>query len=327
MLTGIKPTGDLHLGNYFGAIKPAVDFSRESKYEVLLMCADWHGLTDKAKIFEPGSTTMQVVSTFLTLGFATENNTLFLQSDFPQIQEIGWYLSCATAVGLLERAHAYKDAIANGKKPTGGLFYYPVLMASDIVTFDAELVPVGKDQAQHIEYASDMVKLFNNMVEKEDVLFEPKPFVQDLPLLIGVDGEKKMSKSYNNTIPLFAPKKEVEKRIKDIKTDSLGLDDVKNPGTCQIYQLLKVFGSDEACENMREKLVRGKGYGYGHAKLDMIAEHERVFGSLRDKYEHYLNSPDEVWKKIEAGYARAESYANQVRDRVRGSLNLRRFKR
>jgi len=321
VLSGLKPTGDLHLGNYFGAIRPCVDFSQNSQYEVLLMVADWHGLTDKARIHEPGKQTLPILATFLALGFKTEGNTLFLQSDFPQIVENAWYLSCATAVGMLERAHAYKDALAAGKKPTGGLFFYPVLMASDILSFDSDVVPVGKDQAQHLEYMSDMGQLFNNAVGKP-VFKEAKGLIQDLPSLVGIDGEKKMSKSYNNHIPIFAPKKEIEKRIKEIKTDSQGLNDPKDPQTCAVFSILKSFGSAEAVTDMEAKLRRGVGYGYGHAKLDLIAEHERVFGSHREKYEYFLNNPAEVWKKMETGYARAHGYANAVRARAREALGL-----
>jgi len=326
VLTGIKPTGDLHLGNYLGAIKPCIDSSRDSASEVILFCADWHGLTDKNRIFEPGTASIPCLAVFLCLGFQIEGNSLILQSDFPQIQENAWYLSCATAVGMLERAHAYKDAIANGKVPSAGLFYYPVLMASDIISFDSEVVPVGKDQAQHLEYASDMVKLFNNMVGA-DVYLEPKPLTQEeTPLLVGVDGERKMSKSYGNTIPLFAPKKEIEKRAKEIKTDSKGLDDPKDPQTCAIFQILKSFGSPEAVAYMKERLEKGTGYGYGHAKKDFVDEHERVFGQKRELYEHYLKNPREMLEKIEPGFARAESYANASNSRAREALKLTSFR-
>lgn len=324
VLTGIKPTGDLHIGNYAGAIKPCVEFSKNTGYEVLLMCVDWHGLTDRAKLDEPGKTTVSTLASFLALGFNVENNSMFLQSDFPEIQENSWYLSCATAVGMLERAHAYKDALASGKKPTAGLFYYPVLMASDIVTFDSDVVPVGKDQAQHLEYCSDMAKLFNNAVGK-DVFKEPKPLIQDVPLIVGVDGEKKMSKSYNNHIPMYGAKKEIETKIKSIKTDSKGVDDTKDPDTCAIFQILKAFGNQDAIDDMREKLQKGRGYGYGHAKQDLIQEHERVFGATKEKYEHYVNHPKELVDLFAPGYARAKSYATTVIDRSRAALGLWRF--
>jgi len=269
-----------------------------------------------------------MLAAFVAFGFETANNSLILQSHFPEIQENSWYISCATTVGLLERAHAYKDALANGKKPTAGLFYYPVLMASDIVTFDADVVPVGADQAQHLEYASDMAKLFNNSVGAE-VFKEPKPLVQkETPLVMGIDGERKMSKSYDNYIPMFAPKKDVEKRIKAIKTDSLGLDDVKNPETCGVFQILKAFGTPDAIADMKGKLERGKGYGYGHAKLDLIAEHERVFGGeRRQAYEHLLNHPQELWSKMAPGYERARNYSKAVLERARQALGLAAFSR
>lgn len=325
ILTGIKPTADLHLGNYFGAIKPCIEYSNNPNFEVILMCVDWHGLTDKKNILEPGKNTIPMLAAFLAFGFQPEHNSMILQSDFPQIQETSWYLSCVTAVGMLERAHAYKEALQSGKQPTGGLFYYPVLMASDILTFDSDIVPVGKDQAQHLEYASDIAKLFNNAIGKE-VYREPKPFVQDTPLIIGTDGEKKMSKSYDNYIPMFGPKKDIEKRIKGIKTDSKGVDDPKDAETCPIYQILKSFGSDAAVQDMKEKLSKGKGYGYGHAKMDLIAEHEKVFGSKRAEYEHYANDPKAIWAKIESGYGRAQSYADTMRDKARQALGLVTFR-
>lgn len=325
VLTGIKPTADLHIGNYFGAIKPCVEFSRQPGYEVLLFCADWHALTDRARILEAGRNSLPMLAAFVAFGFNTEGHSLMLQSDFPEIQEVAWYLSCATTLGLLERAHAYKDAVASGKKPTAGLFYYPVLMTADILTFDSDVVPVGSDQAQHLEYASDMAKLFNNAVGK-DVFREPKPLIKDdVPLLVGTDGEKKMSKSYDNYVPLFGSKKEIEKRIKGIKTDSLGLDEPKNPDQCAVFKILQAFGSPEAVADMRSKLEKGKGYGYGHAKLDLIAEHERVFGAKRAEYEHYVNSPKELWAKMEPGYARAKAYASAVRARAREALELKGF--
>lgn len=324
ILTGIKPTADAHIGNYFGAIKPCIEYSKNPEFEVILMCVDWHGLTDKTNIMEPGKNSTSMLASFLAFGYEPKDNSIILQSDFPQIQENAWYLSCATAVGMLERAHAYKDALQNNKQPTAGLFFYPVLMASDIVTFDADVVPVGKDQAQHLEYASDIAKLFNNAVGKP-VFKEPKPMVQDVPLLIGTDGEKKMSKSYDNYIPMFGPKKDIEKRIKAIKTDSKGVDDAKDPDTCPIFNILKAFGSDAAIQDMHEKLKKGKGYGYGHAKMDLIAEHERVFGSKREAYEHYCNTPKALWEKMEPGYQRATTYANQMREKARTALDLRKF--
>lgn len=323
ILTGIKPTGQLHLGNYFGAIQPMVALSKDTNNEVILLCPDWHGLTNKSTIFTPGELTLSVIATYLALGFNLKNNAILLQSDFPQIQENAWYLSCTCAAGLLERSHAYKDALANGKEATAGLLFYPVLMASDIMTFDAQFVPIGKDQAQHLEYASDMAKLFNNTVKKE-VFIEPKGLLQENPVLVGSDG-RKMSKSYNNTIPLFASKKEIEKAVKEIKTDSKGLDEPKNPNECLVYELFCSFASQDAISYMKEKLEKGTGYGYGHAKKDFIEEHERIFGSKREAYEHYLNNTSELKAMLKEGYERAQSYATATTQRARHALGLKTF--
>lgn len=326
ILTGVQATGYCHLGNYFGAIRPLIESSKAPENEVVFLCADWHALTNRASILNGGLYSHDVLALMIALGFKLEGNMMLLQSDFPQIQEIAWYLSCGTAVGLLERAHAFKDAVANGKEPTAGLFNYPTLMASDIVTFDAQFVPVGKDQKQHLEIASAMAHLFNNTV-KTDVFCEPKGIVQDLPVLVGTDGERKMSKSYNNTIAVFAPKKEIEKSVKEIKTDSAGLDDPKNPDTCAVFLLLQSFGSDEAIAYMRERLSTGTGYGYGHAKKDFLDEHERVFGSKRELYDHLRNSPKELRTLMEPTYERATVIATAVKERARDALGLKSFRR
>lgn len=323
VLTGIKPTGIPHLGNYFGGIRPAVDMSQDKNNEVILLCVDWHGLTDRSKILLPGELTQNLIAVYLALGFNLTDNSIILQSDFSQIQQNAWYLSCATSIGLLERAHAYKDALANGKEATAGLLYYTVLMSSDILSFDAQIVPVGKDQSQHLEYASDMARHFNTLVGT-DVFVEPCALLQDVPTLPGLDG-RKMSKSYNNTIPLFAPRKEVEKCIKEIKTDSKGLNDPKDPENCLIYELFKSFASPQAVEHMKDRLEKGVGYGYGHAKADFADEYERVFGEKRRLYEHYVNNTEEIKSLLEPGYERAFSYANAVTQRARDALGLKSF--
>jgi tryptophanyl-tRNA synthetase len=323
-LTGVKPTGEVHLGNYFGSVKPCIELSKDPKNEVILMCVDWHGLTNKKEIAKPGQLTHPLISIYLALGFEISKNAIILQSDFRQIQENAWYLSCATSVGQLERSHAYKDAIANGKQPTAGLFFYPSLMSADIVTFDSQYVPVGKDQSQHLEYASDMVKLFNNLTAT-DVFIEPTPIIQDVPLLLGVDGDRKMSKSYNNTIPIFTTKKELEKKVKEIKTDSKTLDEPKNPDDCLIFQIFKTFASTEAINYMKDRLEKGIGYGYGHAKKDFVDEHERVFGSKRELYEYYCNHYSEVRELLQPGYENAKRYADSVTQRARNALGLRSY--
>lgn len=323
-LTGVKPSGEVHIGNYFGAIKPCIDMSAEIQNEVILMCVDWHGLTNKSEIFRPGELTHSLISIYLALGFNIKENSIILQSDFQQIQENSWYLSCAAAAGMLERSHAYKDAIANGKSPTAGLLFYPALMASDMITFDSQLVPVGKDQAQHLEYASDMVKLFNNLVGI-DVYLEPQALIQNTPSLVGMDGERKMSKSYNNTIPVFSSKKDLEKKVKEIKTDSKGLDDPKDPENCVIFQIFKSFASVEATAYMKEKLERGVGYGYGHAKKDFVDEHERVFGVHRERYDYYCNNVSYVKELLQPGYEKAKEYADNVTRRAREALGLKSY--
>ena len=322
VLTGVKPTGSLHLGNYFGAIRPAIGLSRQPDNEVIFMCVDLHGLTNRAQIKEAGTHTYPLLAAYLALGFELSGNAIILQSDFPEILEIAWMLSCVTNLGLLERAHAYKEAVQSGKDPTCGLFYYPVLMASDILTFDASVVPVGKDQLQHLEYAADMAGYFNASVGHE-VFVKPKPVVQEVPLLVGIDGERKMGKSYNNDIPIFGDAKAIEKRIKSITTDAKGLDDTKDPETCAVFQILKSFASKERVDTMRERLQRGTGYGYGHAKSDLMDAHRETFGAKQELYEHYVNNPAEMMRLLEPGRQRAATLATSVCGRAREALGLK----
>ena len=325
VLTGVKPTGDLHLGNYVGAIRPMVQRSLGRDGRVLLMCVDWHGMSDRVHILEPGRMSRPMIAAFLALGFNAKDHSLILQSEFPEIQEVAWALGCVSGVGLLQRAHAYKDAVANGKEPTVGLFYYPVLMAADILTFDATEVPVGKDQVQHLEFASDMGKAFNHAVGSE-VFREPRPVLQEQAILTGTDG-RKMSKSYRNTIPLFGEKKAVEKLIKAIVTDSKGVNDVKEPESCAIFQIMRSFGRQEAVADMADGLAKGTGYGYGHAKLALIEEYEHQFGQHRQAYEHYLRADNEVRDLLAPGYEWAATKAAATRQRLRESLGLARLGR
>jgi len=323
-LTGMKPTGEFHLGNYYGAVAPAVELSQNPQKEVIMLCVDWHGLTDRSKILVPGRLTHKIISVYLALGFSTKNNSIILQSDFKEIQENSWYLGCSVSSGLLERAHAYKDALANGKESSCGLLYYPVLMSSDIVTFDGEVVPVGKDQSQHLEYASDMVKSFNHAVGSS-VYTEPKLQLEEIPTLVGTDG-RKMSKSYHNVIPVFGTKSEIEKSVKTIKTDSKTLDEPKNPEECLIFQIFKSFASEEAIQYMKDSLEKGVGYGYGHAKKDFLAEHERVFGEKQRLFEYYMQNHDEVSHLLRDGYERAQQYAEAVTQRAREALGLKSYR-
>lgn len=323
-LTGIKPTGEIHLGNYYGAIAPAIEASHNPEYEVLLVCVDWHGLTNRVEMLMPGHLTHKLISVYLALGFNLKNNSVILQSDFKEIQENAWYLGCSSSSGLLERAHAYKDALANGKESSCGLLNYPLLMSADIVTFDAEVVPVGKDQLQHLEYASDMVKSFHHLTQKQ-VYTEPTPKIEDIPILVGADG-RKMSKSYNNVIPLFGTHSEIEKRVKEIKTDSKSMDEPKNSDECLIFQIFKSFASSDAVAYMKESLERGKGYGYGHAKKDFLMEHQRVFGDKQKLFEYYLANPEEVKSLLSNGYKRAQNYAATVTQRARDALGLRSYR-
>lgn len=317
-LSGTQPTGNVHLGNYFGAIRQYIELQKQT--ECFYFVANFHGLTT---IDDPEflySNSINIAKCFLSLGVDPNKSSLFLQSDVPQVTELAWYLSCFTSMGLLQRCHAFKDKVSQGIIPSHGLFAYPVLMAADILIFDADYVPVGEDQRQHIEVARDIAIKINTTYNTE-VLRVPEPYILDTSAVVpGVDG-RKMSKSYSNTIDIFAPSKVLKKQVMGIVTDSTPVEDPKNPDTNNVFNIYRVIASKEDTEIMRTRFLAG-GYGYGDAKKALLEKILDIFGSARKRYEDYDKRPDEVRDVLNSGAQKARSASMETIDRVRRVLGF-----
>ncbi len=314
-LSGVQPSGELHIGNYFGAIRQHVAAQDNAFYFI----ADFHALTSLGKADELRQNTRHVAATYLALGLDPERAVFFRQSDVPQVCEISWILSNVAAMGLLERAHSYKDKIAKGLQPKVGLFTYPILMAADILAYDSDVVPVGKDQVQHIEITRDLAIAFNAHYGEET--FKLPSFTLGTPEVVpGIDGEK-MSKSYGNTLPIFTRGKALKSLVMSIKTDSKGLDDPKDPSTCTVFALHKLFATPEASAEMAER-YRAGGYGYGHAKQALLAQIEQHFGPAYERYDALMARPDELEDHLRTGAVKARAEAQKVLTRARRACGL-----
>ena len=318
ILTGIQPSGKLHWGNYFGAMKNAFDLQK--KGETFLFIANYHALTsvrDGARLHDA---TRDVALDWLACGLDPEKTVFYRQSDVPEVQELAWLLSCLTPMGLLERCHSYKDKLAHGLDATHGLFAYPVLMAADILIMQSDLVPVGKDQKQHLEVTRDLAIKFNNAYGA-DCFRIPDGFIpENVATILGTDGQK-MSKSYNNTIGLFEDLKAVKKKIMGIVTDSTPMEAPKEPEGNSIYELYKLFASPEEVAEMAAKFRAGN-YGYGHAKKELFAAYERMFAPFRERRAQLEQDPDFVEDVLKKGVTRARAEAQKTMDRVRAAVGL-----
>ncbi len=321
VLSGIQPSGVLHIGNYFGAIRQHILLQEEN--ECYYFVANYHAMTtihDKKTLEE---NTFMVALDYLALGLDPEKATLFVQSDVPEVTELAWVLSTITPMGLLERAHSYKDKIAKGISPNHGLFAYPVLMAADILIYDSELVPVGKDQKQHLEMTRDMAEKFNHIFGETFVIPE-ELILPEVAVVPGIDGQK-MSKSYNNTIEIFADYKTLKSRVMSIVTDSTPLEAPKDPDKSTIYALYKLFATPEEAQAMREKFLAG-GYGYGHAKKELLEKIWTYFEPHRKRREELLKNRDVVYEVLRKGAERARERAAAVMDRVRERAGILRYR-
>lgn len=328
ILSGVQPSGKLHIGNYFGAIRQFVEL--QHKGHGLYFIADLHALTTIRESDRMRELSHDVALNFLALGLDPEKATLFRQSDIPEVTELTWILSTVTPMGLLERAHSFKDKTARGISADHGLFAYPVLMAADILVYHSDVVPVGKDQKQHLEITRDIAVKFNQTYCKDfdpqtgegGVLKLPEPHIlDDTAVVPGVDGQK-MSKSYNNTIELFAPEKQVKKRIMGIKTDSTPLEDPKDPETCNVFALLKLFAKPEELDEVRQLYVKG-GVGYGDFKKRLFDHFMNTFGEARKRYEELSANEDYVQEVLKKGASRAREIANDVMEQVRRATGLK----
>ena len=317
VLSGIQPSGKLHIGNYFGMMKPALALQEEN--EVFLFIANYHALTTIADPDQLRQHTLDVALDFLACGLDPEKAVFYRQSDVPEVNELTWILSTVTQKALMERAHSYKDKSAKGIDASLSLFTYPVLMAADILCVNSDIVPVGKDQKQHLEMARDIAQRFNNKFGETFKL--PKPVIQEAVAIIpGTDGEK-MSKSYDNTIEIFGPAKPARKKIMKIVTDSKELEDVKDPDTCNVVRLYKLFASDAEVAEM-EAGYRAGGYGYGTAKKALAEAFEAHFEPMRTKRAELEQNLDYVDEVLKRGAEKAGAEIAKVMDSVRKAVGL-----
>lgn len=318
VISGIKPTGDVHIGNYFGAIKQFVDFQNNSDFENYFFIADLHALTTVQNKEALQKNIINIVKTYLAVGLNPKKATIFKQSDIPEVTELTWTFNCLTTVPYLMRAHAFKDAEAKNKEVNVGLFDYPVLMAADILLNKINLVPVGKDQKQHVEIAREIARKFNNTFG--EIFIEPQEYIiEDMEAVPGTDGQK-MSKSYNNVIPLFASYEEIKKAVMSIPTDSAALADSKNPDTNNIYKIHSLFLSDSEKEIVRAKYLNG-GMGYKEAKDMCIESIEKFIAPIREKFNSI--SDKEVKKVLEAGKKKIRKEVEKTMDQVRIAIGTK----
>lgn len=316
-LSGIQPSGILHIGNYFGAIKQFVELQDE--YEGFYFLANYHALTSSPKGEDLKANTIGVILDYLALGLNPEKSTLFLQSDVPEHTELSWILSNIAPMGLLERAHSYKDKVAKGIKPNVGLFTYPILMAADILMYSPDIVPVGKDQKQHLEMTRDIATKFNETYGKEVFKLPKEKIVENVATVPGTDGDK-MSKSYGNVINMFGSKKALKKQIMSIVTDSTPLEEPKDSDN-NITKLYALFATETEVEALKEKFRAGN-FGYGHAKNELFDKFMDYFSPFQKKREELENNMDYVYQILREGANKARSIATEKMDEVRDVVGL-----
>ena len=319
ILTGIQSTGRPHLGNILGAIKPGIELSKDPKNEALFFIADLHSLTTIKDADERMQNTLATAAAWLAFGFDTDKNIFYRQSQIPEVCELTWYLNCYTPFPMLANAHSFKDKSDRLSDVNAGLFTYPVLMAADILMYDANYVPVGKDQQQHLEITRDIAQSFNTKYGETFVIPEARidKTVMTIP---GTDGNK-MSKSYNNTIDIFLPEKQLRKKIMSIVTDSTPLEEPKNPDTCNVFALYKLLASDDEVTQMR-KNYEGGNYGYGHAKQALF---ELVISQMKEErstFDRYMENTPELVKKLEEGEEKAREIGRDVLGRVKAKIGF-----
>jgi tryptophanyl-tRNA synthetase len=322
ILSGIQPTGILHIGNYFGMMRPAIALQDEG--EALYFIADYHALTSLRDPLALRENSRRVALDFIACGLNPDKAALFRQSDVRQVTELAWILSTVTPVSRLELAHSYKDKIARGAPAAAGLFTYPVLMAADILIYDSDIVPVGKDQKQHLEIARDIATRINETFGSKRegrVLKLPEARIQaQTEVVPGIDGQK-MSKSYGNTIDIFGDEKEMRKRVMSIVTDSTAVEAPKDPDTSTIVQLYTLVASDEEAEEMREQFRKG-GRGYGDFKKQLFEKLWDYFAPMRKRRDEILRHKDYIESVLAQGAGRANSIADRVMKRVRQAVGL-----
>ena len=319
VLSGIQPSGRLHIGNYFGAVRQFLKLQGEGN-ECFYFIANYHALTSLRDAQQLRQLTDHLAAGYLALGIDPDKSVFFCQSDVPEVTELAWLLNCVCPVSLMEKATSYKDKIARGLAANMGLFDYPVLQAADIVVYDANLVPVGQDQKQHVEMTRDLAAKFNLAFGREAIVL-PEPYILSAVAVVpGIDGQK-MSKSYSNTIEIFQTAKQTKKRCAQIVTDSTPLEDPKDPEACNVFALLKLFASDEELDEIAGK-YRAGGYGYGHAKGRLTELINETFAEAREKYEKLIADPGYVRDVLREGGRKARAVAAATMDRVREAAGI-----
>ena len=319
VLTGIQSSGRQHLGNILGAILPAIEMSNDPKNEAYLFIADLHSLTTVKDAKQRKDNLIATAAAWLACGLNPNKVVFYAQSYLPECTELTWYLNCFTPYPMLANAHSFKDKSNNLSDVNAGLFDYPVLMASDILLYDADIVPVGKDQKQHLEITRDLASSFNHQYGDTFVLPESK-ISESVMTIPGTDG-RKMSKSYGNVVDVFLPKKQLKKQVMGIQTDSTPLEDPKDPNTCNVFALYKLLATDEQAKQLAEK-YRGGNFGYGHAKTALLELILEEYGSAREKFDHYIENPEEVFSALKTGAEKARPVAQATLNRVRNKLGF-----
>ena len=317
ILTGIQSSGRPHLGNILGAIIPAIELSKNEKNEALFFIADLHSLISIKDPQQRIDNTNATAAAWLAFGFDADKNIFYRQSRIPEVCELTWYLNCITPYPMLANAHSFKDKADRLADINGGLFTYPVLMAADIIMYDANFVPVGKDQQQHLEMTRDIAIKFNMTYGETFVI--PEAIIDEKVMVIpGIDGQK-MSKSYKNTIDIFLPEKQLRKNVMNIVTDSTPLEEPKNPDTCNVFALFSLLATDEQTLEMRGK-YEGGNYGYGHAKQELFELIIQKFKEPRELFNHYMENTGELNKKLEEGEKKARAIGQEVLNKVKKKI-------
>ena len=320
ILTGIQSSGRQHLGNILGAIRPAIELSRDPKNEAYLFIADMHSLTT---IKDPATRKANVLATaaaWLACGLDTDKVVFYRQSDIPQVAEMTWYLSCFTPFPMLANAHSFKDKSENLADVNAGLFTYPVLMACDILMYDANVVPVGKDQKQHVEMTRDMARSVNHQLKEEIFVIPESKISEEIMTIPGTDG-RKMSKSYGNVIDIFLPDKKLRKQVMGIVTDSTPMEEPKNPDTCNAFTLFKLLASEEKVAKMRQNYLGGN-YGYGHAKQALFELIIEEFKEERIRFDSLMENPEEIERLLLEGAKKAKPVADEVLGRFKAAIGF-----
>ncbi|MDX5339520.1 MAG: tryptophan--tRNA ligase [Cyclobacteriaceae bacterium] len=321
VLTGIQSSGRPHLGNILGAIVPAIQLIEQNKEEEsFIFIADFHSLTSTKDGELRKQNTLAVAAAWLAFGLDIEKTIFYRQSRIPEVTELTWYLNCFAPYPMLANAHSFKDKSSRLSEVNAGIFIYPVLMASDILLYSADLVPVGKDQLQHLEITRDIASAFNRIMEEEILTMPEARISEEVMIIPGIDGQK-MSKSYQNIIDIFLPEKELKKNVNAIITDSTPLEEPKDPDACTVFKLYSLLAGQDQIAQMRAKYLGGN-YGYGHAKKELLGLILDKFSKERETFSYFMNNPEEIENRLAAGEEKARKVAYQLLNKVRKKLGF-----